>query len=124
MSDLARRDTTLRECSARDVAHPRVGIPRAEWTRRKGADISTFRDATSTKEAPIEACGMDAQLAWLMAAECDDGSHPFRDPLEAEQARTGNVGPGGRCGAIIDRYEVHCPEATYAIYLDGYICPR
>jgi hypothetical protein len=124
MGEADRKDTTLRECSARDAAHPHVGIPMEEWKRRKGAGVSRFRDASSTKDAPIEACGIDAQNAWLALAACDDGSHPIRNSRDAEAARKGNVGPGGRCGAIIDLYEVHCPEATYAIYLDGYICPR
>jgi hypothetical protein len=124
MGDTARKDTTLRECAVPDSAHPRVGIPLEEWKRRKGAGISRFRDASTTKDAPIESCGIDAQNAWLALAACDDGSHPIRDAREAELARKGNVGPGGRCRSIIDLYEIHCPEATYSIYLDLYMCPR
>jgi hypothetical protein len=48
---------------------------------------------------------------------------PITDSKSAEMARVGNVGDGGRCNAIIDRYKVQCPEASYEIYLDGYVCP-
>mgnify|MGYP000184427269 CR=1 FL=1 len=41
---------------------------------------------------------------------------------QAHASRAGNVGPGGRCDSIIDRYEVPCAEKTYAVYVDSYVC--
>ncbi|MCL4225685.1 MAG: hypothetical protein KJZ91_14595 [Myxococcales bacterium] len=104
-----------------------VAMARAAWTTRKAATVTRYSQATSTKEAPIEVCGIgdpEGQLAWLVAMTCDDGSRPFRSPDHAHAARVGNVGAGGRCGSIIDLYEVRCPERTYQIYLDAYVCPR
>jgi hypothetical protein len=101
-----------------------VGMPVDEWQRRKGADVTKFSQASSTKDAPIEVCGIPAENEWLAATACDDGSTPIHDHHEAEVARVGNVGRGGRCGSIVDLYRVKCPEATYDIYLDGYVCPR
>lgn len=72
---------------------------------------------------PIEVCGFLAENEWLFSATCDDGSHPITKRKEAEAARSGNEGRGGRCGSIIDLYKVKCPEATYDIHIDAYVCP-
>lgn len=100
-----------------------VGYPRAAWDRRNGAGVTKFSDARSTKARPIEMCDIDAANEWLMGLRCDDGSQPLKTNRDAEQARPGNVGPGGRCGAIIDRYNVPCPERSYPIFIDAYACP-
>jgi hypothetical protein len=60
--------------------------------------------------------------ALIQRLECDDGSHPFSSLGQAQSARVGNVGPTGRCGAIVDQYEVRCPEKTYEIFIDMYHC--
>ena len=60
----------------------------------------------------------------LAKLRCEDGSTPIRDHDTAEAARVGNVGKGGRCGSIIDLYQVKCPEATYELFVDGYVCPQ
>ncbi|HEX7843443.1 MAG TPA: hypothetical protein VF469_38485 [Kofleriaceae bacterium] len=100
-----------------------AGIPRAEWDRRNGAGVTVFRNARSTKEAPVEMCGVRAATEWLTMLRCDDGSQPIKNVDDAEHARSGNVGPGGRCHSIIDRYLVPCPEQRYEIFIDAYICP-
>lgn len=112
----------LRACHATNNLEP-VGLPRAEWERRKGAGITTFRAARSTKAAPIEICGIAEAKDWLTTLRCDDGSQPVRTFDDANDARAGNVGEGGRCGSIIDRYVVLCPEARYQVFIDSYICP-
>ena len=71
---------------------------------------------------PVEVCGVRAELTWLVYAECADGSHPFEDGQQAHAARSGNVGPGGRCGSIVDLYMISCPEETYEVYMDMYMC--
>ncbi|HTJ44051.1 MAG TPA: hypothetical protein VL463_18220 [Kofleriaceae bacterium] len=114
--------TPLRTCSQSDV-YGAVGYPRADWDQRKGAHASHFSEVPSTKDAPIEVCGIPDEGVWLAAMKCDDGSNPFHSPDAAEPARVGNVGPGGRCGAIVDLYEVACPEKTYEVYIDAYVCP-
>jgi hypothetical protein len=100
-----------------------AGIPRAEWDRRNGAGVTVFRNARSTKEAPVEMCGVGAATEWLATLRCDDGSQPIKSVDDAEHARPGSVGPGGRCHSIIDRYLVPCPEQRYEIFMDAYICP-
>jgi hypothetical protein len=115
----------FRECGTEGVGP--VAMPRDEWTKRKAATVTRFSQATSTKEEPIEVCGIwddEGQLDWLLRMRCDDDSQPFNGPHQAHASRAGNVGAGGRCGSIIDRYEVPCPEGTYSIYIDAYVCPR
>ncbi len=113
----------LRACSDADRAHT-VGMPKADWERRKGAGVVRYSDARSTKAAPVEVCGFPAENAWLIAASCNDGSHPIAKRVDAEKLRVGNVGSAGRCGSIVDLYRIPCPEATYDVYVDAYVCPR
>jgi hypothetical protein len=101
-----------------------VGIPKAEWDKRNGANITKFSQARSTKELPLEVCTVDAENELLTTLACEDDSHPIADHATAEMARVGNVGEGGRCGSIIDLYRVKCPEATYELFVDGYVCPQ
>lgn len=111
----------LRACSPADERA--VGMPKAAWDHRKGATVTRYGDANSSKQAPIETCGLPAENAWLFQATCNDGSHPIHTRAEAEDVRVGNVGPAGRCQSIVDRYAVRCPEATYDIFMDAYVCP-
>jgi hypothetical protein len=112
----------LRTCETANNPDP-VGRPPAEWANRKGANTSHFSATPSTKEEPIEVCTIPEQMHWLRRVKCDDGSNPFQSFDHAHAARVGNVGEGGKCGAIIDLYEVPCPEATYEVYIDAYVCP-
>jgi hypothetical protein len=114
--------TELRSCEDVASAGLKVGLPRAAWERRNGASVTTFRNARSSKAAPIEMCGITEANLWLTTLRCGDGSQPLRDRAAAEGTRAGNVGGGGRCGSIVDRYVVPCPEASYEIFIDAYIC--
>jgi hypothetical protein len=111
-----------RLCEEREKYAP-VGYPAAEYAARKGANLTLYSKHDSTKEEPIEVCGIPAQMEWLLSMSCDDGSKPFRGFDHAHAARVGNVGPGGRCGSIVDLYAVPCPDVTYQIYIDAYVCP-
>jgi len=100
-----------------------VGIPAADWAKRNGAGVTRFSDAKSSKDLPIEMCGIEDENEWLVSLTCDDGSHPLKDHRDAETIRAGNVGSGGRCNSIIDRYRPVCGTKTYEIFIDAYICP-
>lgn len=92
--------------------------------RRYWAETDLSKVVTS-KDRPVEVCGVMEQLRWLMAATCPDGSHPFSSPVEAHQARVGNVGLGGRCGtSVVDLYRVPCPGRTFYVYMDLYECEQ
>lgn len=67
---------------------------------------------------------LEGQLELLTRLVCDDGSQPFVNPQQAHAARRGAVGQGGRCGSVIDLYDVVCPEGAYEIYMDLYVCPE
>lgn len=124
VDQLSQREEGFRECGT-DGNAP-VGMPAAEFARRKAATVTRYSQATSTKEDPIEVCGIweqGGQVEWLLSLSCDDGSHPFSGIHQAHASRVGNVGAGGRCASIIDLYEVPCPEGTYPIYIDAYVCP-
>ncbi len=89
---------------------------------RHGATAKTFADAPSTKERPIEVCGVPGERRWLTNVTCANGKSPYASASAVASSRSGNVGPGGRCGSIIDHYKVTCPEATYDVYMDMYMC--
>jgi len=113
----------LRACS--DLPDSRaVGIDKQAWQARGGANVTRLSEARSSKDAPIETCGIAAGLDWLVAATCADGSHPIATRDAGEAARVGNVGRGGKCGSIVDQYRVACPEAAYDVFIDGYVCPH
>jgi hypothetical protein len=82
-----------------------------------------FAQIKSTKALPIEVCGVEGQVLWLMDARCNDGTNPYDDFVAAHEARVGSMGQGGKNNNIIDLYEVQCPEATYKVYMDMYACP-
>lgn len=78
----------------------------------------------TTKQRPLEECGLRTVVERLLTLRCDNGSNPFGSDFRAAHAsRAGSFGPGGRCASIIDRYDVPCPERTYQIFADGYYCP-
>jgi hypothetical protein len=116
---------TLRACDdhSRQMFEHAVGIPKAEWDHRNGAGVAKFHDARSTKDDPVETCGVPAATTWLTSLRCDDGSQPIKDVSDAENARTGNLGGGGRCRSFIDHSVVPCPERSYEIFVDAYVCP-
>ena len=99
-----------------------AGIPKADYDKRNGATAKTFKDVKSSKDKPAEMCGIPAENAWLMTLTCDNGSKPVTRS-NVETFRAGSLGPGGRCGSIIHKYSVKCPEASYDIFIDAYICP-
>jgi hypothetical protein len=87
-----------------------------------GVGAKKFSDAPTSMEQPIEVCGWPAQTDWLRAAKCNDGTNPFTSQDHAHEARAGSMGAGGRCGMVIDLYEVTCPEGKYEVYMDMYAC--
>jgi len=112
----------FRACGDQEAYGP-VGYPRAEWEKRRGAKAAKFGDVASSQKEPIEVCGVRGELEWLSHVTCADGKNPWNgDGGKAHGARSGSVGTGGRCGAIIDRYVVACPEKTYEVYMDMYVC--
>jgi hypothetical protein len=116
----------LRACddSSQNTTEHAAAIPRHEWEHRNGAQVALFRDAHSTKQTPIEMCGVPQTNQWLAALRCNDGTQPIHNADDAEDARAGNVGLGGRCHSIVDRYQILCPERRYELFIDAYLCPR
>ena len=94
----------------------------AQAAGRYGAGAGKFTDAPTTKDKAIEVCGIPQQQAWLLNTSCADGSKAFTGRGQVAGSRKGNVGPGGRCGSIIDLYVATCPEATYEVHIDMYMC--
>jgi hypothetical protein len=83
---------------------------------RRGATVAKYGDIATSKEEPIEVCSPSGQAKWLQTVSCNDGS-----PGKGIN-RKGNVGKGGLCGSIIDLYVTTCPEKTYEVYMDMYMC--
>lgn len=127
LADPPRYSGPTRACSLPadhdDLAMP-AGFSAEEIAQSHGATAKTFADALSSKDHPIEVCGFPAAEAWMMHRTCKDGSHPLASRTDAARARVDNVGPGGRCGRIIDQYAAECPEHTYDVYIDSYRCPQ
>lgn len=95
-----------------------------QYVRRHGAGVTDLSRVRSSKSRPVEVCHVRGEQDFLLSARCSDGTPPFRSAADVVRARTGSVGSGGRCRTIIDLYEVTCPEATYAVYMDMYMCPE
>jgi hypothetical protein len=113
-------DTSV--CSQRSDQFGPVALTGPQATGRYGHGSTRFDQVMTSKQRPVEVCGPAGELDWLFATACADGSHPFADRAAAHAARKGSVGGGGRCGSIIDDYAVPCPEKTYEVFLDMYMC--
>jgi hypothetical protein len=113
-------DTSV--CSQRSDRFGPVTLSAEQATGRYGHGSLRFDQVLTSKERAVEVCGPAGELDWLFATSCADGSHPFADRATAHAARRGSVGSGGRCGSIIDDYAVPCPEKTYDIFMDMYMC--
>jgi hypothetical protein len=101
-----------------------VVVDAAAWAARRGAGVRRFSEVTTTTEEPVEVCGIEGEVEWMTRVACNDGSHPYRTAEAANDSRDGWMAHGGRCNSILDRYSVRCPEATYQVHVDRYVCPR
>lgn len=99
-----------------------VAWPAASADERWAIHQTRVAKVRTSQARPVEVCGVRGQVDWLMRLTCPDGSHPFSDPETAHNSRAGNVGPGGRCGTIIDLYVVPCPDRDYEVFMDLYHC--
>ncbi|MEM7604520.1 MAG: hypothetical protein AAF411_04115 [Myxococcota bacterium] len=94
------------------------------YASRTGLGVERFAELSTSHEKPLEECGLEPILIRLASMLCNDGSNPFQGNLgAAHRSRRGNVGPGGRCGAVVDLYAVPCRERTYDVFADLYFCP-
>jgi hypothetical protein len=103
-------------CANRPEAFGPFLLDEEQAKRRYGANARTYADAPTTKERAIEVCGIPASRQWLRGTACADGS------AAKQNGRSGSVGSGGRCGAVIDLYTVTCPESDYEVFIDIYMC--
>ena len=99
-----------------------LALSGAQYDLRTGKDARAFADLESSRERPVEVCGVHDQHALLMALTCSDGSRPLATTTDARRARLGSVGTGGRCSPLIDLYRITCPERRYDVYMDAYFC--
>ena len=113
-------DTSV--CAQRSDPYGPVTLTAPQATGRYGHGSTRFDQVMTSKERALEVCGPAGELDWLFATSCADGSHPFVDRATAHGARRGSVGGGGRCGSVIDLYQVPCPEKTYEVHMDMYMC--
>jgi hypothetical protein len=111
-------------CTRDDPLFGPVRVSTEAYASRAGVMAQRFSELATTKQRPLEECGLKTVIVRLTALRCDNGSNPFGNDLNAaHMSRAGSFGPGGRCDSIIDRYDVPCPEKTYQIFADGYVCP-
>ena len=110
--------TTRSPCNRPDPFGP-VLMPTAD-IRKPPADTN-LPAVNSSKESPIELCGIEAELAWLVALRCQNGSAPLRTMRDASAARSHSM-RAGRCDSMVDLFDVNCPERTQAVYVDAYVC--
>lgn len=110
-------------CAKRASEFGPLQLTADQATRRYGQQAAKFTDALTTKDKPIEVCGIPEQQDWLLKVTCADGSKAYTSRGQIPGSRRGNVGPGGRCDSIIDLYVAKCPEAEYEVHMDMYMCP-
>lgn len=109
-------------CANRAGPMAPVMVAPEQWDARKGAAATKLSELQTSKEDPAQQCGALRSYRFLASLSCDDGSSPLADAKAAQRARSGNVGPGGRCGNVVDVYRVHCPEGDYDVFVDMYWC--
>jgi hypothetical protein len=100
-----------------------IEVDAETWAVRSGANTQRFSEVQTSVAEPVEVCGIDSEVKWMTEVTCDDGSNPYGSIAEANDRRDGWFENGGRCNSVLDRYTVACPEATYTIHVDRYICP-
>ena len=84
--------------------------------QRRGANAKTYVDADSSKERPIEVCGLEGARLWLEKTKCPDGG------TSQNEGRVGSAGLGGRCNTMIERYKVLCKEGPINVYFGVHFC--
>jgi hypothetical protein len=84
--------------------------------QRRGTNAKTYVDADSSRDRPVEVCGLEGARLWLEKTKCPDGK-----PSQNE-GRVGSAGLGGRCNTMIERYKVGCSEGSINIYLAVHFC--
>ncbi len=93
---------------------------------RRGATDEYFSDRQSTDGAPVEVCGYAQQYAWLARVACDDGSRPVADRTTTEATRVAAMlllpGEDEPCSLIVDHWQIPCPERTYGVAINQYVC--
>ncbi len=94
----------------------------ANGPQRWGYGVTRADQIRSSPAVPVEVCGVRGQTSWLVNLVCPDGSRPFASHQQAHAARRGNVGAGGRCGTVVDRYQVACSTGVYDVFMDLYHC--
>jgi len=112
----------LGDCPGQSEGFGPINWPPSEVGNRWGHGITNAAQVQSSRAVPIEVCGVQGELQWLVSLTCADGSSPFASTRDAHGSRQGSIGAGGRCDSIIDLYSVPCPERTYEVYLDMYQC--
>ena len=101
-----------------------VMVDASTWATRQGATIKRFADANTSVHKPIEVCNIQGELEWVTRVTCNDGSNPYKTLETANNSRDSWFAQGGRCNSVLDRFSVPCPEKTYVIHIDRYICPN
>ena len=110
-----------RNCGEQGTAP--IMVDAATYGKRRGIGATRFADIKTTIAEPIEVCGIDGEVDWLLATRCNDGSAAYASGAVVNTSRDAWLGEGGRCNSVLDRYTVACPEKTYTMYIDRYICP-
>lgn len=109
------------DCSSSEPSGA-LSLSAEELSRRHGRDQTALAELSTSLRRPVEVCGIRGQHAFLLASVCADGSHPFARVTDILTAWKGSQGAGGRCGKLIDRYEVPCAEKRYQVFMDMYFC--
>ena len=100
--------------------------PEEKKELRVGAAEHRLGNTGTTKEGAIEVCSPNHQQKWIEEASCPAAFDQPGGQAPARYQRRASVGSGGRCGKIIDEYEVVCQygeqSKSFILYMDMYHC--
>jgi hypothetical protein len=105
-------------CKKADPFGP-IKVTKEQWQARPFKGATKLSQLKTSKDSPLRTCGSSHSYKLIGRLTCDDGSLPLAKLKGgARSARQGNVGPGGLCGNIVDKYSVKCPDRAHDLFVD------
>jgi hypothetical protein len=115
-------------CQPRAGSDRPVIVSREAWQARKWRDATKLSQLKTSRDDPMQACGLSGTSQWLANLHCDDETRPVSSAGDAKASFVKSVGRGGRCDNDIRLYRLACAASkgaqaeTFDIFIDRFWC--